>query len=92
MKRKLTTKENTRYKKYGISPFHYNQMLRRQHNVCAICGGKDYGRDLAVDHDHETGAVRGLLCMRCNTGLGCFLDDIRLLSSAIIYLEDNAII
>lgn len=64
-------------------------MLRHQNNVCAICGGRNSDRDLAVDHNHITGEVRGLLCTRCNMGLGYFMDNPRLLASALVYLEDN---
>lgn len=59
--------------KYGITVEQYDAMLERQEGRCAICRGEDpggrFGR-FAVDHDHATGAVRGLLCMMCNTTLG----------------------
>lgn len=73
---------------YGITEQEYRKLLRRQHGVCAICGAKPKNQTLAVDHDHETGKVRGLLCRSCNVALGCLKDDIRLLSAAIVYLED----
>lgn len=58
-------------KTYGITLAEYDEMLAEQHGVCKICGGVDpNGRRLAVDHDHVTGAVRGLLCVRCNLALG----------------------
>lgn len=64
-------KIDTLKRKYGITLAEYDQMLEEQHGVCAICGGADpSGRRLAVDHDHETGKVRGLLCTSCNTRLG----------------------
>lgn len=74
---------------YGMSLEDYNRMLRQQDGGCAICktdipGGK--GR-FAVDHCHETGLIRGLLCNRCNIGLGHFRDDITHLEKAIIYLQ-----
>lgn len=53
---------------------------------CIICGERQ-GRQLAVDHDHKTGAVRGALCSRCNLGLGQFRDDPELLRLAALYLE-----
>jgi len=59
-----------------------------QGGVCAICGGINDNDDaLSVDHDHETGRIRGLLCSKCNKGLGSFNDDPELLRKAIAYLE-----
>ena len=72
-------------KKYGITVDEYDDMLARQHGACAICG--DPKEKLHIDHSHETGKVRGLLCMPCNTALGFFRDDPALLDSASIYIE-----
>lgn len=74
---------------YGISLVEYDEMLEAQGGGCAICGKtpEENRRRLAVDHDHETGEVRGLLCIRCNHGLGNFLDSSELLRSAIQYLQ-----
>lgn len=74
--------------RFGISVDDYDEMLLKQHGVCAICGGYcASGRRLAVDHCHETGRVRGLLCARCNIGLGFFdKDGGDLLLSAVEYL------
>lgn len=73
--------------KYGLSMEEYAALLERQHGVCAICGQPpNEGGVLHVDHDHTTGVVRGLLCPPCNTGLGNFRDDQRLLRRAIRYL------
>lgn len=83
-----TINEQTRYKLYGLTPRQYKRMLEEQSYVCAICGQTNKGRKLVIDHDHYTGRVRGLLCHLCNSGLGMFLDDVRLLSHAIVYLED----
>lgn len=63
---------NKRIKKiYGLTPEQYDEKLRNQGGGCAICL-KPYnsGRRLSVDHDHQTGMVRGLLCTSCNTRLG----------------------
>lgn len=69
------------------------EMLCEQDNKCAICGiefGIDNSKDRPhVDHDHKTGIVRGLLCMKCNAGLGLFGDNIDNLVSAVCYLEEN---
>jgi len=78
--------------KYGITAEEYDQMLLKQENVCAICGleaggGRGAESRLAVDHNHETGKVRGLLCNNCNNGLGRFKDNPELLRKAIDYLS-----
>jgi hypothetical protein len=74
--------------KFGITPDDYQRMLEDQGGVCAVCGGLDYGnKKLAVDHDHATGKVRGLLCRRCNMGIGLLQDDQRVLRRALAYLE-----
>jgi len=75
---------------YGITLDDYNQMLTEQNDCCAICkttepGGK-HGKFM-VDHCHDTGKVRGLLCKRCNIGLGEFNDDTSLLEKAVLYLR-----
>lgn len=76
-------------KKYGLSLKQYEQMLSDQNGVCAICSGKT-SRRLAVDHDHQTGRVRGLLCGRCNAGLGQFKENPLMLHKAIRYLLAQA--
>ena len=75
-------------RQYGITLAEYEQMLRDQNNKCAICKNEDEveGRRLAIDHCHESGNVRGLLCGKCNRGLGLFYDNKELLDNAISYL------
>ena len=73
--------------KYGIDSREYNAMLERQGGCCAICNTKPTSKRLAVDHCHTTGAVRGLLCDRCNRGLGYFKDSIASLKAAADYLR-----
>ncbi len=80
-------------RKFGITPEDYDAMLASQDGGCAICGVKDPSigmnttrRYFSVDHNHETGEVRGLLCGRHNTGIGCFQDDATLLAKASQYL------
>lgn len=60
---------------------------------CDICGSPPTGRvkRLSIDHDHATGAFRGLLCNLCNTGLGMFKDDPKLLEKAILYLRSKTL-
>lgn len=69
----------------------YEALLEKQNNVCAICGitAEEIGRKLVVDHNHETLQVRGLLCWRCNSGLGFFQDNQTHLAIAIEYLENT---
>lgn len=82
---------------FGISEAEYNEMLKRQNDVCAICGEAEMVRQksrsgkirLAVDHDHSTGNVRGLLCRRCNSGVA-FLDKPGWLIAASRYLQRAA--
>lgn len=76
--------------RYGISIETYEQMLRNQEGRCAICPTLDIkGKPLHVDHDHETGQVRGLLCRRCNNMLGMAGDSVEILGSAMSYLADT---
>jgi hypothetical protein len=79
-------------KVYGISYESYLEILERQGFGCAICQSKvanstRTSNKLFIDHDHETGKVRGLLCSRCNYALGQFDDRIDLLQNAILYLK-----
>ncbi len=88
-------KDSYLQKRYGISIKEYKEMLDSQNGVCAICycgetamkNGKPLS--LAVDHDHTTGDVRGLLCSKHNTGIGGFDDNIEHMKSAIAYLEKH---
>lgn len=73
---------------YGITIEEYDLMLEDQSGGCAICHGQSSdGRRLSVDHCHESGQVRGLLCNQCNYGLGQFRDRPDLLESAARYLR-----
>ena len=74
---------------FGISIEEYDIILERQNGRCAICGygkGDSTGKRLAVDHNHKTGNVRGLLCGSCNNGLGRFKDDPDVMQRAVSYL------
>lgn len=73
-------------KRFGLTPEQYDAMLAEQGGVCAICQRPDADRRLAVDHDHATGRVRGLLCKSCNKALGAFRDSTDLLLRAVEYL------
>lgn len=78
---------------FGLSFAEYEKLLDKQDGCCAICGERERltirGKvtALAVDHCHKNGVVRGLLCSKCNQGLGCFRDDTELLTKAIDYLR-----
>lgn len=84
---------NEKYKRaYGISLDDYNDLLKGQKNKCKICGTKNptgTHKHLVVDHCHETNKIRGLLCGRCNAGIGFFNDDLKLIKKAIEYLNEN---
>lgn len=76
--------------KYGLSLSQYACLLSAQNGTCKICGARPedcrpHGR-LNVDHDHDTGKVRGLLCNQCNVALGGFRDSPALLLNAVKYL------
>ena len=71
---------------YGLTVADYNALLERQGGGCAICGQPRNSHRLAVDHDHATGRVRGLLCAPCNHAIGSLRDRPDLLRSAIAYL------
>ena len=72
-------------REFGITEDEYNKMLKSQNGVCKICKLSDEKR-LAVDHCHNTGIVRGLLCQKCNTALGLFQENSELLKEAVNYL------
>ena len=76
-------------REFGVTDEQYNSMLQRQDGGCAICGKPEAdtrGHKLHIDHCHDTGLVRGLLCASCNTGIGKFRDNISFLDRAIEYL------
>ncbi len=72
--------------RYGVTADEVDEMLHRQAGLCPICR-RPLGDRPHVDHDHATGAVRGLLCFTCNVGLGNFADDVQRLSRAADYLR-----
>lgn len=92
-KEKFQDKEIRRH--YGITQDTYNKLREEHEDLCAICNEPETKKirgnvvSLSVDHNHETGLVRGLLCMRCNRALGMFLDSRGLLQKAIDYLTKH---
>jgi hypothetical protein len=86
-KAKQQTQHRSRDKKYNENPGTYEALLQMQDHRCAICRKYPSGkRGLAFDHCHETNHGRGLLCHKCNMGLGMFNDDWLILDNAIEYL------
>ncbi len=92
---KLKTSERNYFllRNFGITLEEFNKILEAQNNLCAICKQPETrqfnGRtsSLALDHCHETGKVRGLLCWRCNSGIGKLRDNSELLRNAADYLD-----
>jgi len=95
--RKITKNDNLK-RKFGITIDDYNALFERQGGVCAICGEEEKVmangelRALSVDHNHETGEVRGLLCNGCNRGIGLFRDNITTLKNAARYLDRDSFV
>ena len=85
-------------RRYGLASGRYDQMLRDQSGVCAICGEpetekhKGAVKPLSVDHDHDTNQVRGLLCTKCNRGISMFRDNPFLMEAAAEYLRKGAVV
>ena len=74
--------------RYGIDREDYGRMIERQNNACALCR-EEFSNNIQVDHCHNTGKIRGLLCRTCNVGLGHFGEDIERLRAAIEYLRKH---
>ena len=81
----LKNRNRIMIKSYGLSLEAYNALFDTQNGLCKICGCTSKRR-LAVDHCHKTGRIRGLLCFKCNMGLGYFQDNKDLLIKASEYL------
>ena len=88
---KELARDNFLRRTYGITAEDYDVMYADQDGSCAICKTHqlELDRTLFVDHCHETGNVRGLLCSQCNSGLGMFKDNTQALLDAVEYLEKN---
>lgn len=71
---------------YKITQLEFERMIERQENKCAICENK-FVEVPHIDHDHGSGKVRGLLCARCNRGIGHFYDNLELLRNAYRYVK-----
>ena len=87
---RINYKDRLLYRKYSLEVGGFNIMLEKQRNKCLICEnvfGNSSGTKAVVDHCHNNGIVRGLLCGQCNKGIGTFKDDTNILYNAIIYLQ-----
>ena len=75
--------------RFGINLDDYNNILISQNNCCAICKKhmNEFSYNLVVDHCHKSGKIRGLLCKKCNLGIGHLNDDIDILNNSILYLN-----
>ncbi len=92
-KRKLEVKEKNLINKYGMTLKEWNKMFQKQKGECAICGihQSELHWGLCVDHNHKTGYIRGLLCHKCNDGMGRLRADegTHILEQAINYIKKN---
>lgn len=91
-----TTQRNRKAEKlqlrYGLTYEQWEAMRETEGHRCMICGitEDELGKRLDVDHCHESGKVRGLLCNPCNTMLGHARDNVAVLEAAVSYLKENA--
>lgn len=85
----LTPREKRLFSKYNIMTSQWRRLFRNQMSRCAICKTEKPGSvaGWATDHCHATGRVRGILCLKCNTGIGHFNDNPVLMQAAIDYLR-----
>ena len=78
-----------KFKSYGITEGQFIELLEQQNGACAICGSREWGGFWGkphIDHDHQTGEVRGILCLNCNRGIGMLGDDPHRVAEAAAYL------
>ena len=96
MAKKRTPEENFKYNlkaRYNITPEQYYSTLEEQKNKCAICGKnqEDEKKRFAVDHNHKTGFIRGLLCTYCNSRLMKYIRDDKNRAKGLAYYLLGAI-
>lgn len=83
---------NRRLRRRGATQQMYDEMYEAQKGCCALCNEpEEKFAWLCIDHDHETGKIRGLLCPNCNRGLGLMKDSANLLRKAALYVEQNKV-
>ena len=89
-KRKIIIQKNNYKKRYGLSVEDKQFMIDKQNGLCAICNNQlKTTHDVCVDHCHITNKVRGILCRKCNLGIGHFNDSLDSLKSALKYLKKH---
>lgn len=78
-------------RRYGLTPEKYEEMLLEQQGCCKICKrhGDEFKKGLCIDHAHDSGKVRGLLCTNCNTALGLLKENKDLFQKAVEYLSES---
>lgn len=89
---KVCKSHANRWLRFGLSPWRYGELLEEQKKQCAICGivFTETGRAKAViDHCHKTKMIRGVLCVKCNTGIGQLRDSSQIVKAALNYLENK---
>lgn len=92
----LNTKERRKFNRmkrlYGVTFDKYEDLINKQKGICAICGDDlKFKHNASIDHCHKTNNIRGILCTNCNSGLGHFKDDRRILGKAIKYLKHHTL-
>ena len=90
MKTASAIASRARCRVFGITPQQYEKMFHEQNGTCFICKKPPGTRRLQIDHDHDTGKVRRLLCFNCNVGLGYFKENKELLIKATLYIKYEA--
>lgn len=91
-RKKYPEKSTNNYRKnrpkhYGTTQERIDKLLKNQNNRCAICHVSFETKTACVDHDHGSGLVRGMLCKKCNTGIGMLGDNPETCKAAAVYLE-----
>ena len=90
-KRIAYDKAKSRRIKYGVADEWVQERLELQKGICPVCESDLHDpalkKGFSIDHDHDTGEVRGILCHRCNAGIGHLLDDPHVLKNAYVYLN-----
>lgn len=91
LKRKELSRWRRIKKEYNLARDEFYAILEIQKHLCPICGNdiSEQDKNIHIDHNHDTGIVRGILCSKCNQGIGLFMENKNILKSAIAYLEEH---